>query len=169
MRRRRARSVAGPSSEVVALVHSSRPRMSQVAGLGVMGGSKARTTKCTAGERRSPRHISPKGLVFLEPFAGPSFRRRRVIREGRRPFPQECRPKAPHLARLRADPLIVRRAASRGEPRTSSQRSPRNASATGAERRAPLLERGNCRYPYGTVGRRDAATMRGPSEREWKQ
>ena len=78
MRRRAARSVADSSREGVVLVHSSRPRMSQAAGVGVMTGTKAGTAKRAAGERRPPGHVSPKRLVSPEPFARSSSRRREV-------------------------------------------------------------------------------------------
>lgn len=124
MRRRAARSVADSSRRCVALVHSSSPRMSQAAGVGVMACSKAGTAKCAAGERRPPRYVPLKRLVSPKPFADPSARRRGVHPGGpdRRAFPHECRPEGPRRALLRAGPLIVRRAASRGEPGTRSHR-----------------------------------------------
>ena len=114
MRTRAAYSKAESLREGAALVHSSRPRMSQAAEAGVMAGSKAGSAKCAARERRSHRHVSP------EPFARPSSRRRGVhpggLVEGWRVVSHECRPEGPHRALLRADSLVVRTAASRGEP-----------------------------------------------------
>lgn len=70
------RQVAEPFREGVALVHSSRLRMPQAAGAGVMAGTKAGPAKCAAREHRSShRHVSPKRLVSLQPFARPSSRR----------------------------------------------------------------------------------------------
>ena len=116
MRRRAAYSMAESSREGAALVHSSRLRMSQAAGAGVMAGSKAGSAKCAARERRSHRHVSPKRLVSPEPFAPPPPGDEGCIREGWRVVPHQCRPEGPHRAFLRADPLVVRTAASRGEP-----------------------------------------------------
>ena len=78
MRKRTARSVAGSSPEGVALVHSSRRRMSKAAGSGVMAGSKAGSAKIAAPECRLPRHCSPKRLVSPRTLRRPPSRRRGV-------------------------------------------------------------------------------------------
>ena len=74
MRRHATGSETGSSREVVALVHSSRPRMSKAAGAGVMASSKAGSAKYAARDRRLPRHVSPKRLLSPNPFPAPTPR-----------------------------------------------------------------------------------------------
>ena len=71
------------------------------------GRSKAGPAKSAAGERRSPRHVSPKRLVSARTLRALPPGDQGCIREGRRTIPQECRPEGPHRALLRTGPLIV--------------------------------------------------------------
>ena len=90
--------------------------MSQAARAGVMAGSKAGSAKFAAPERRSHRHVSPKRLISPNPSPAPPPGNDGCIRGSCRVVPHECRPEGPHLALLRAGPLVVRTATSRGEP-----------------------------------------------------
>ena len=76
-------------------------------GIGEMRSARASIAPARLSEAtRLPRTVRPPLLTATRGASG----------RGWRVVPHECRPEGPHRGLLRADPLVVRTAASRGEP-----------------------------------------------------